>query len=71
MFSDEEAERLRMLQEISAGILQKWEYRVRYYGEDEETAREMTGETKNPADRIQSTFFQQDKTQEEEPEGEA
>lgn len=72
MFSDEEAERLRMLQEISAGILQKWEYRVRYYGEDEETAREMTGETQNPADRIQSMFFQQEGTQiEEGPEGEA
>ena len=72
MFSDEEAERLRMLQEISAGILQKWEYRVRYYGEDEETAREMTGETENPADRIQSMFFQKDETQDdEEPEGEA
>lgn len=72
MFSDEEAERLRMLQEISAGILQKWEYRVRYYGEDEETAREMTGETENPADRIQSTFFPQEGTQiEEGPEGEA
>ena len=61
-----------MLQEISAGILQKWEYRVRYYGEDEETAREMTGETENPSDRIQSVFFQQEGTQiEEGPEGEA
>ena len=51
MFSDEEAERLRMLQEISAGILQKWEYRVRYYGEDEQTAREMTGETEKQRTR--------------------
>lgn len=46
MFADEEAERMRMMQEISAGIRQKWEYRVKYDGEDEDTAREMTGETK-------------------------
>lgn len=44
MFSDEEAERLRMLQEISAGVAQRWEYRVKYYGESEEEAREITGE---------------------------
>lgn len=44
MFSDEEAERMRFMQEIAAGIRQKWEYRVKYDGEDEKTAREMTGE---------------------------
>ena len=44
MFNDEEAERLRFMQEISAGIKQKWEYRVKFEGEDEETARKMTGE---------------------------
>ena len=34
----------------------------------------MTGETENPADRIQSMFFQKDEPQDEpqeEPEGEA
>lgn len=45
MFNDEEAERMRMLQEISQGVVQKWEYRVKYYGEDEETARKVTGES--------------------------
>ena len=45
MFADEEAERMRMMQEIAAGIRQKWEYRVKYDGEDEDKAREMTGET--------------------------
>lgn len=45
MFSDEEAERMRFIQEIGAGIRQRWEYRVTYLGEDEEKAREMTGET--------------------------
>lgn len=44
MFSDEEAERMRFMQEIAAGIRQKWEYRVKYDGESEEKAREMTGE---------------------------
>ena len=45
MFSDEETERMRFLQEISAGVRQKWEYRKKYLGEKEEDAREMTGET--------------------------
>jgi len=45
MFNDEEAERVIMLQEISQGVLQKWEYRVKYLGEDEETARKATGES--------------------------
>lgn len=73
MFADEEAERMRVLQEISTGILKKWEYRVRYYGEDEETARKMTGETENKEDNIQNLFFQQDNEfdDEEEPKGEA
>ena len=43
MFNDEEAERLRFMQEISAGIKQKWEYRVKFEGEDEETELKMTG----------------------------
>ena len=45
MFSDEEAERMQFIQEIAAGIRQRWEYRVKYLGESEEEAREMTGET--------------------------
>ena len=27
------------MREISAGLMQPWEYRVRWYGEDEATAR--------------------------------
>ncbi len=38
---DKEAERLRDLQEIRDGIQQKWEYRAKWYGEDEETAKGM------------------------------
>ncbi len=38
---DKESERQRDLQEIRDGIMQKWEYRVKWYGEDEETAKKM------------------------------
>ena len=38
---DKESERLRDLQEIRDGIMQKWEYRVKWYGEDEETSKQM------------------------------
>lgn len=40
---DQEAERMRFLQEIRDGVRQKWEYRVRYLGEDEATAKKMAG----------------------------
>ncbi|MDD4390599.1 MAG: hypothetical protein PHW03_07335 [Eubacteriales bacterium] len=40
---DKESERLRDLQEIRDGLMQKWEYRVKWYGEDEETAKKMIG----------------------------
>lgn len=39
---DKESERLRDLQEIRDGIMQKWEYRMKWYGEDETTAKKMT-----------------------------
>lgn len=38
---DKESERQRDLQEIRDGIMQKYEYRVKWYGEDEETAKKM------------------------------
>lgn len=37
---DKESERLRDLQEINTGIMQKYEYRMKWYGEDEETAKQ-------------------------------
>lgn len=40
---DKETERLRDLQEIRDGIMQKWEYRVKWYGEDETAAKKMAG----------------------------
>lgn len=39
---DKESERLRDMQEVNAGIMQKWEYRQKWYGEDEKTAKSMT-----------------------------
>lgn len=43
---DKESERQRDLQEIRDGIMQKWEFRVKWYGEDEATAKAMAAETK-------------------------
>lgn len=40
---DSEAQRMIDLQEVAAGIMAEWEYRMKYYGEDEETAKERTG----------------------------
>ena len=45
MFADEESERLRMLQEISSGVVNKYEYRMKYLGEDEETAKAKVAES--------------------------
>lgn len=40
---DKEMERLRDLQEIRDGLMMKWEYRVKWRGEDEATAKKMVG----------------------------
>ena len=40
-FIDDEAERARDLQEVSAGILQKYEYRMKWKGESEEEAKRV------------------------------
>lgn len=36
---DSDTERQRDLEEVRDGIMQKWEYRMKWYGEDEETAK--------------------------------
>lgn len=41
---DTPAEKSQMQAEIAAGIAAPWEYRVRFYGEDESTARERADE---------------------------
>ena len=38
---DADSERQRDLEEVREGIMQKWEYRMKWYGEDEETAKMM------------------------------
>ena len=40
--TDADTERVRDMQEIRDGIMKKWEYRVKWYGEDEQTAKQMT-----------------------------
>ena len=45
IIEDENAERMRFLQEIRDGIRQPWEYRVEYLGETEAQARAMVGES--------------------------
>lgn len=37
-----EDQKAEFRQDIAQGLRQKWEYRVKFYGEDEETAKEMT-----------------------------
>lgn len=44
IIEDAGVEKQRFLQEIRDGVRQKWEYRARFFGEDEETARRMAGE---------------------------
>lgn len=41
---DENAERLQDMQDVTNGIMTKWEYRVKWYGETEEAARSMIDE---------------------------
>ena len=47
---DSEAQRLMDLQEVAAGIMQKWEYRVKWYGEDEDTAKQRLQESNDRTD---------------------
>lgn len=44
---DAEAERLRDIQEMREGIMSKVEYRMKWYGEDEKTARKKIAEVQN------------------------
>ena len=41
---DKESERNRDQQEVREGLMQKYEYRMKWYGEDEETSKAMTSE---------------------------
>lgn len=42
--TDTETERVRDMSEVRDGLMHKWEYRVKWYGEDEATAKAMCGD---------------------------
>lgn len=48
IIEDVGAEKQRFLQEIRDGVRQKWEYRARFFGEDEQTARAMVQAEQEP-----------------------
>lgn len=63
---DNETERVRDLQEVNDGIMQKWEYRVKHYGETEEQAKKALGvDTELSDDQIMG-FLKQDEKETEE-----
>ena len=39
IIEDKAAERTRDLSEVAQGLMEKWEFRVKWYGEDEATAK--------------------------------
>lgn len=41
MFNDEEAERMRDMQEVNSGLMMDWEFRMKWYGETEEQAKDI------------------------------
>ncbi|HWQ90251.1 MAG TPA: hypothetical protein VN673_01175, partial [Clostridia bacterium] len=47
---DKESERQRDREDVRDGLMQKWEYRVKWYGEDEETAKKMVAVEKSDDD---------------------
>lgn len=46
MFNDEEAERLRDMQEVNSGLMMDWEYRMKYYGDSEDNAKKILAASK-------------------------
>lgn len=50
ILTDEETERAQDRQDVAMGAMQMYEYRMKWYGEDEETARAMVG---TPAEVIE------------------
>ena len=63
---DSEAERIRDMQEVSQGLMKPWEYRVKWYGEDEATAKRILAEERGMTDDEILNF----KTETEASEGE-
>ena len=53
---DADAERSRDMSEVRMGIMQKWEYRMKWYGEDEETARQVIADSEAEKAQNYNTF---------------
>lgn len=56
IIEDTASQRAADLQEVRDGIMTKWEYRVRYYGEDEETAKAMAAEASGETEETIDLF---------------
>lgn len=56
-FTDDEAERARDLQEVRDGVMTKWEYRMKWYGESEEEAKKVVLELEGNASEEETGFF--------------
>lgn len=52
IIEDTGAEKDRFLQEIRDGVRQKWEYRVKFFGEDEQTAKAMTAKDSGEEEQL-------------------
>lgn len=50
IIEDSASERQHDLQEVAAGLMQPWEFRVRWYGEDEATAKAATAQALEPTE---------------------
>lgn len=53
---DAEAERSRDMNEVRMGLMQKWEYRVKWYGEDAETAKKVIADQEAEKAKAQNAF---------------
>jgi A118 family predicted phage portal protein len=47
---DAEAERMRDREEVAAGLMAKWEYRKKWYGESDEQAKKLITSMESPSD---------------------
>ena len=54
IFIDTEADRAQDRQDVSMGVMNLWEYRSKWYGEDERTAKKMLPQMENLVDEGQA-----------------
>ena len=50
VLEDSDTERMNDREDVSAGLMMKWEYRVKWYGETEEQAKKILEENKPTSD---------------------